>query len=98
MNSEYIIVKEYCTYNQIEPDFVVQLEDEGLIEIKFFDDERYIHVSQLSNLEQYTRWHYELSVNIAGIDVMQNLLNKINEMQGEIDRLKQQIKLIDSSL
>lgn len=98
MKSEYIIVKEYCTYNRIEPDFIVQLEDEGLIEINSFDDEEYIHISQLKNLEQYTRWHYELSVNIAGIDVMQNLLNKISEMQDEINRLKQQIRLIDDTL
>ena len=98
MNSEYIVIKEYCTYNQIEPDFIVQLEDEGLIEVSSFDKERYIHISQLKNLEQYVRWHYELSVNIAGIDIMQNLLGRIEDMQSEINRLKQQLRLIDDSL
>jgi len=95
MNSELIIIREYCIQNQVEPDFIVQLESEGLIQISNVDNERYIHVSQLKHLDQYVRWYYDLSINVAGIDVIQNLLDKIDDMQEEILRLKEQLRLID---
>lgn len=95
MNPEYIIIREYCIQSRIEPDFLVQLINEGLIEITVIDNESYIHVSQLRHLEQYTRWYYDLSINVEGIDVIRNLLDKMHSMQGEIAKLKQQLKLID---
>lgn len=95
MNSELIIIHEYCIQNQVEPDFIVQLENEGLIQVSIVDNERYIHISQLSHLDQYVRWYYDLSINVAGIDVIQNLLDKIDTMQDEILRLKEQLRLID---
>lgn len=95
MNSELIIIHEYCIQNQVEPDFIVQLENEGLIQISIVDNERYIHISQLRLLDQYVRWYYDLSINVAGIDVIQNLLDKIDTMQDEILRLKEQLRLID---
>ena len=95
MNSELIIIHEYCIQNQVEPDFIVQLENEGLIQISIVDNERYIHISQLRHLDQYVRWYYALSINVAGIDVIQNLLDKIDTMQDEILRLKEQLRLID---
>jgi hypothetical protein len=95
MNSELIIIREYCIQNQVEPDFIVQLENEGLIRVNIVDNERYIHISQLRHLDQYVRWYYDLSINVAGIDVIRNLLDRIDEMQEEILRLKEQLRLID---
>ena len=95
MKQDLIIISEYCTYNSVEPDFIIQLENEGLIEIYVEDDERYIHQSQLRRLEQYTRWYYDLSINIEGIDVIQNLLDRMDDMQGEMNRLRQRISLLD---
>lgn len=95
MEAELIIISEYCRQNQVEPDFIIQLENEGLVEISIVEEERYIHISQLKHLDQYVRWYYDLSINVAGIDVIQNLLNRIDEMQVEISRLKEQLRLID---
>lgn len=94
MTSDLIIIQEYCIQNQVEPEFIVQLENEGLIRISVVENERYIHVSELRHLDQYVRWYYDLSVNVAGIDVIQNLLDKMDEMHDEIRRLKEQLRLI----
>lgn len=95
MDTELIIISEYCLQNNIEPDFIIQLEDEGLIEIHIIDNQKYIPISELKNLDQYARWYYELSINIAGIDVIKNLLDKMNDMQNEINRLRERLRLID---
>lgn len=95
MNTELIIIREYCIKSQIDPDFIVRLEAEGLIEITVIDNESYIDISQLRNLEQYARWYYDLSVNVEGIDVIRNLLDRMDDMQDEIFRLREKLRLID---
>jgi len=95
MDSEFLIIREYCIKSRIEPDFIVQLEGEGLIQISIIDDEQYIHVSQLKEIEQYARWYYDLSINVEGIDVIRNLLDRIENMQSEILRMREQIRLIN---
>ena len=95
MGSELIIIKECCSHYKIEYDFIIQLEKEGLIEILEDKSEHYIHISQLKRLEQYIDWYYGLSINISGIDVIQNLLDKMEEMQEEMQKLRQQVKLLE---
>lgn len=95
MDAELIIIKEYCIKNKVEPDFIFKLESEGLIQVSIVENERYIHVSQLNYLDQYVRWHYDLSINIEGIDVIRNLLDKIDEMQQEIQSLRERLRLLD---
>ena len=47
MQTELIIVSEYCHKCQIEPSFIDLLQEEGLIEIRTEGDEHYLLVSQL---------------------------------------------------
>lgn len=98
MKTDLIIIKEYCTQAHIEPDFIIRLGEEGLIDLSIVDDERYIDTAQLSAIERYTRWYYDLAVNVEGISVMQHLLERIDEMQTEIQQLKQRVRLLDDDL
>lgn len=95
MNTNYVLVKEYCTRANIEPEFILDLGNEGLLEITIVDNEHSLDISQLDLLERYIRWHYDLEVNIAGIDVIQNLLNRIEEMQSEMTRLQHIARMLD---
>ncbi len=95
MKPDLIIISEYCIQSQLEPDFIIQLEEEGLIEISIIDNERYIDLAQLSALERYARMYYDLSINVEGISVIQQLLDRINGMQDEMLRLKEQLRLLD---
>lgn len=94
MNTEFIIIREYSSYSNIDTEFILSLGEEGLIEISVIDEEPSIHIAQIEILERYARWHYDLSVNIAGIDIIQNLLDKMDEMRKEINRLKQIERLL----
>lgn len=91
MENDLIIVNEYCIKCNIEPSFISMLEEVGLIEIKEITNERYIHFSQLHDLEKYVRWYYDLSINIEGIDVIKHLLEKINRMHNEILELRNKL-------
>lgn len=95
MNTEYIIISEYCTHSQIEPEFIISLQEVGLIELMEQDNELYIETSRLRDLERYTRWHYDLQINAEGIDVIQNLMNQIDDMKSEISRLRELVRLME---
>ncbi len=69
MQTDLVIVSEYCQKCHIDPSFIILLEEGGLIDINITDGERYLFSSQLRDLEQYTRMYYDLSINIEGIEV-----------------------------
>lgn len=86
--AELIIITELYKNSRIEPSFVDLLTNEGLIDIRIIEGEQYIEESRLHDLERFARWYYDLSINIEGIDVIQNLLNKINNMEKELNDMK----------
>ena len=88
MATELIIIKELYKNTPIEPSFITLLRDEGLIEIQIINGEQYIYESQLAELERFARWYYDLSINIEGIDVIRNLLLRIEEMDRELHDLR----------
>ena len=90
MKTELILLQEYCKKSHIEPDFIISLENEGLIELEVHDQSRYIKESQLEDLELFRRLFYELSVNIEGIDIINNMLKRMRDLQRELAVLKNQ--------
>ncbi len=75
--------------------FIELLADEGLIDLQFEDGVQYLSVSQLSDLERYARWHYDLSINIEGIDAIRHLLTRMEKMRQEIYLLRKRIAAYD---
>ena len=53
MQTDLVIVSEYCQKCHIDPSFIILLEEGGLIDINITDGERYLFSSQLRDLEQY---------------------------------------------
>ena len=91
MQTDLIIIKDYCNRCQVDPAFIVELEEDGLISIQVIDEERYIPASQLAELERYTHLYYDLSINIAGIDAIQHMLKRIENLQREVRSLRNEL-------
>lgn len=93
MQTDLIIISEYCYKSHIDPSFILLLEENGLIEIQHEGNEDYIVISQLRNLERYARWYYDLSINIEGIDAIRHMLERMEGLQNEINTLRKQLQL-----
>lgn len=93
MPTDLIIVREYCDKVQIEPSFVSLLAESGLIDIEEIDNERYFPAAELQDLEKYTRWYYDLSINIEGIDAIRHLLDRMERLQNEIAILRKRLQI-----
>ncbi len=91
MENDLIIIREYCEKSNIEPEFLQSLEEGGLIEIQRMNGEQYLLTSQLRELEKYCHFYYDLSINIEGIDVIHNLLKRIEELQKEVAQLHKRL-------
>ena len=63
MQTELIIVSEYCHKCHIEPSFIEMLEEGGLINVHTEGGEHYLLLSELPNVERYRRMYYDLSIN-----------------------------------
>ena len=95
MNQELILIEEYCRQCSVDTTFIHSLEDLGLIEIIEVEQKYYISDTQLNNIQRYTEWHYDLDISPAGIDTIQNLLNRMEAMQQEIEVLKTRLRLFE---
>ena len=87
-NHELIPAEDFCIYHNIEYSFINSLEDSGLITVTAVEQTTYIPVDELEKLEKFVRLHYDLDINIEGIETINHLLEKIQEMQKEILQLK----------
>ena len=91
MQTDLIIINDFFFFFHVDPSFIMELEEDGLIEVQVIDEERYLHTSQLAELERYTHLHYDLSINIAGIDAIHHMLERIELLQREVHLLRNEL-------
>ena len=92
MQTDLIIINDYCARCDIEPDFVRMLGEGGLIDVEMIDDTGYFPASQLGELERYTHLYYDLSINIEGIDAIRHLLKRIEDLQERVRKLEDELR------
>jgi len=98
MRKEHLISTiEFCTIHDIEISFISSLHETGLIEIITIEETEYFDKSQLQQLEKIIRLYYDLGINLEGIETITHLLNRLNDMRGEITTLKNRLRLYESN-
>lgn len=90
-NREYILIEECCSHYNIETSFVMGLSEHGLIHLIQTEQSYAIDYEQLALLEKYTHMHYELDINLEGLEVIRHLLQKIGDLQAEVKSLKNNV-------
>ncbi|MCB9201911.1 MAG: MerR family transcriptional regulator [Flavobacteriales bacterium] len=94
-SKELINIKSIILYHKVDEDFISQVESFQLIDIIIKDTDKYIHTKQLPVLERVIRLHYELKVNMEGIDVIGNMMDKMEDMKERIRKLECRLKLYE---
>jgi len=88
---------EFCANHKIGISFIQSLQETGMIEITTIEETNYIHESQLQELERIVRLHFELDINLEGIETINHLLQQINYMQDEITALRNRLRLYETN-
>ena len=98
MKEQHLIpTQTLCSHYDIEISFVDALNSMGLIHIEIIEQRQFIHQDQISDLEKIIRLHNELNVNLEGIDVVLNLLEKERELRNELNALKNRLRLYEGA-
>ena len=92
---DLIPASEFCTQYNIEFSFISMLHENGLIEITTVEENCFIPAESLSTLEKMTRMHYELDINLPGIEAISHLLERIENMQDEITVLRNRLRMYE---
>lgn len=85
--SERISREEIVKIYNIEITFFDDLVDSGLLRTETENEIKYILYEELPVLERFANWHYDLDVNMPGLEVIHHLLQKIENLQNENRRL-----------
>lgn len=97
MNTEnLILLQTVSSHYKVELSFFTHLSEIGLIEIEIIEQSSYIREDQIKDIERMIRMHHELEVNPEGIDVVFNLLQKIDHLQKDLTTIKNRLKLYES--
>lgn len=94
-NDELISIREFCRHHNIEVTFIHSLQESKLIDVVVIREEAYVHTEQLRRLEKIVRLYYDLDINLEGIEVINDLLDRIEGMQSEINKLRNRMNLFD---
>jgi hypothetical protein len=87
----------FCSQHNIEVSFIYSLQDYGLIETTTTEKDVFVQADQLQELERLMRLHYDLHINLEGVDAVTQLLKRVEKMQEEMMYLKNRLRLYESS-
>ena len=91
-----IAASTFCSQHNIEVSFIHSLQDYGLIEATTTDEDVFLQAEQLQEVERLMRLHYDLNINLEGVDAITQLLKRLEKLQEEIMRLKNRLRLYES--
>lgn len=91
-----ILLETVSAHYEIEFSFFTNLYDLGLIEIQIIQETYYIDTEQLHHLEQIIRIHEELNIVPETMDIVLNLLQKIESLQKQLLVSQNRLRLYES--
>lgn len=93
---EMIIINEFCIHHNIDPGFIDALKNSGLIEVTITGEKLCMPESQLPHLEKLVRLHYEMDINLEGMETITYLLDRMTEMQQQIMHLNNRLRIYEN--
>ena len=94
---DLILIRTLCIHYKVEISFFKELDNIGLIEIEILDNDEFIHEERIGDVEKMIRIHRELDVNIEGIDVVFNLLQKEIQLREEVQELRNRLRFYEGN-
>lgn len=96
MTTEHLITTtDLCTYYNIEHTFIASLQDAGLLHITLINEQACVPEDELQRLEKMIHLHHDLEINIAGIEAITHLLERVEQMQEDMRLLRNRLRLYE---
>jgi chaperone modulatory protein CbpM len=90
-----IAANDFCVYYNVEYTFINSLKDAGLVQVTIVDEAIFIPETELQKLERMIHLHHDLKINIAGIEAITHLLDRVEQMQDNMRSLRNRLRLYE---
>lgn len=91
-HESYILIQHFCETTSVDPKFIEQLFEFDLIQHIELDDSPALLKEELPILERMVRLHYDLDINLEGLQVIAHMREKMIRMQEEMLVLERKLK------
>ncbi len=92
---DLILIDTICSKYEIDVDFMQSLDDIGLINILTIEQSNFIPIDRINDLEKIIRLNNDLQINLEGIDIIFNLLDKVDKLENELATINKRLKLYE---
>ncbi|WP_027379693.1 chaperone modulator CbpM [Chryseobacterium daeguense] len=95
--SERISREELVKIYNIEITFFDELVNSGLLNIQTENEIRYLMYEDLPAFERFTNWHYDLEINLPGLEVIHEMLKKMEDLKQKNRELMSRLSAISDT-
>ena len=88
-------MNEFFKSYKIEISFISTLQKAGLIEFTTIEETIFVDAGQLPQLEKIVRFYYDMDINLEGIETITYLLQRIINLQNEVETLKNKLRFYE---
>ena len=81
-----------CTHYQTDTQFFERLQDFGLITLIQVAETPSIETDRIREVERWIHLHYDLNINMEGLDAISHLLQKMERLQSELTQVKSRLR------
>lgn len=96
MISERISREELIKIYNIEITFFDELVDNGLLNVQVEDNISYLLYDDLPTFEKFTNWYYDLEINLPGLEVIHDMLKKMQDLSARNRELLGKLSAINN--
>ncbi|WP_396602030.1 chaperone modulator CbpM [Algibacter sp. R77976] len=94
---DLIPIQIICKRYNVPISFINTLQEFQLIEIIPAKEDLFIHTKQIKEVEKMIRLHYDLDINLEGVDAIYNLLKQVESLKQEINSLHNRLRFFEDS-
>src|SRR5699024_5625259 len=92
---DLILTDDICTHYHVHETFIRALDESEIIHLKTIERKRYLPVDEIKEFEKMRRLHYQMDINLVGLEAIKNLLETIKDLQREKRRLENRLRLYE---
>jgi hypothetical protein len=97
MKTENLVALEtFCSVHNIDTSFIFALRQSGLAELILVEEKYFVDKSHIGHIEKMIRLHFELEINLEGLEAIGHLLNKMNSLSEENLYLKNRLSRFEA--
>lgn len=92
---DLIATEELCEKYKVEYTFIRSLKESGLIKIVTLEQREYVPCDKMADFEKMRRLHYDLNINLEGLEAVQHLLNQVIKLQKKNRQLRNRLNIYE---